>query len=134
MQDLSNYELLLYNALIMVVPLGVLCWLVGDLELAWEFPLWNDPAFLGSFLSSCIMGVLVMHATMLCTAYNSALTTTIVGCLKNIITTYVGMYVGGDYIFNLFNFAGLNIRWTMALGAIFLANRPLLEKQHYHSI
>lgn len=114
-KDLSNYELQFYNALFMVVPLCLLSWSLGDMTLAWRFPLWADPGFLASFLASCFMGFLVMHATMLCTAHNSALTTTIVGCLKNIITTYVGMYVGGDYIFNLANFVGLNISMAGSL-------------------
>lgn len=108
-KDLSNYELLFYNALLMVVPLSVLSWALGDFELVLEFQRWTEPGFVSALLCSCLMGFMIMHATVLCTAYNSALTTTIVGCLKNIMTTYVGMYVGGDYVFNLANFVGLNI-------------------------
>uniref|UniRef100_A0A131YLK5 Udp glucuronic acid/udp n acetylgalactosamine transporter n=1 Tax=Rhipicephalus appendiculatus TaxID=34631 RepID=A0A131YLK5_RHIAP len=93
----------------MVAPLAFLSWAIGDLTMALEFPRWLEPGFLGAFLCSCLMGFMIMYATVLCTAYNSALTTTIIGCLKNIMTTYVGMYVGGDYIFNLSNFVGLNI-------------------------
>lgn len=55
---------------------------MGEFNQVLEYEFLYDFGFLSSYLLSCMMGFLLMYSTMLCTSYNSALTTTIVGCLK----------------------------------------------------
>lgn len=120
-REINKHEILFYNALFTLVPMILICIFTTSLEALRNFAHWGQPDFILAFLTSCVMGYLLMFSTVLCTHYNSALTTTIVGTLKNILTTYVGMYIGGDYQFNVLNFIGLNISLAGSLVYTYLS-------------
>jgi len=100
-----------YNSLISIPFLAL--FMLSDKERHFDmvtaFPYWTDPAFLFYFFMACVLGFFINYSIMWCTQVNSALTTTVVGCLKNVVSTYMGMFLGGDYIFSWTNFIGLNI-------------------------
>ncbi|KAF7199113.1 nucleotide sugar transporter SLC35D2 [Nothobranchius furzeri] len=108
-QELGKYGVLFYNSLIIVFPTILASALTGDLHKAVTFRDWAKVTFVICFLMSCFMGFVLMYSIVLCSYYNSALTTTVVGAIKNVAVAYVGIFVGGDYIFSWKNFLGLSI-------------------------
>lgn len=74
-----------------------------------SFKGWGDWKFGVLFVFAAIMGSVLNYSIFLCTTTNSALTTTVIGCLKNVLTTYIGMIFMSDYTFTWINFIGLNV-------------------------
>lgn len=70
---------------------GLLALKSDELEKVKQFEHWGEPDFLMSFFLASAMGSILNYSIFLCTLYNSALTTTVVGCLKNVLTTYIGV-------------------------------------------
>ncbi|CAM4564371.1 unnamed protein product [Caretta caretta] len=122
-KELGTYGVLFYNAYFMVIPTMILSFSTGDLQQVTDFKHWTNFLFLFQFLLSCFLGFLLTYSVVLCSHYNSALTTSVVGAFKNISIAYIGMLVGGDYIFSILNFIGLNICMAGGLRYSFLILR-----------
>jgi solute carrier family 35 len=106
---LGQFGVLFYNALLALAPTLLLTLARGGLEQMVEFALWRDWQFVVVFVVSCVMGAVLQYSVVLCVHHNSALTASIMGSVKNVSVTYVGMFVGGDYVFTVLNFVGINV-------------------------
>ena len=106
----SKMTVLFLNSFLSAVGVSIIIFLVpGEVEKIVNFDLYSNPSFMVYLIFASLMGSVLNLAIFLCTSTNSALTTTVVGCLKNVLTSYLGMFIGGDYIFSWLNFLGINL-------------------------
>ena len=124
-KELGTFGLMFYNCLYCLVPIATVVAYEGKWDEIQEFDAWTDSTFLGLFLLSTVLGFVLTYSIFLCTQINSALTTTVVGCLKNVMISYGGMLMS-DYIFSTINFVGLNIS---IVGSLFYAYITFAEKK-----
>ncbi|KAI1285371.1 UDP-sugar transporter UST74c [Halotydeus destructor] len=107
--SLGQVGVLYYSVLFSIIPIVILTWCTGDVDLAYNYDNWHDPHFVMWFFGTNFMGLFNLYSYIVSIDYNSPLMAQIVSCLRSILVTYIGMFVGGDYIFGWINFIGLNI-------------------------
>ncbi|CAI4221514.1 unnamed protein product [Auanema sp. JU1783] len=110
-KDLGKYGLMYYNCLFMAAPGLIYITYNGEFDKAMDFI--NSEDMTSSvwicLILSCVCGFILNYSLVLCTHYNSALTTTCVGPIKNLVVTYAGMFSSGDFVFQWANFIGINV-------------------------
>ncbi|KAH0628203.1 hypothetical protein JD844_009062 [Phrynosoma platyrhinos] len=121
-KELGKYGVIFYNACFMIIPTVLISFFTGDFQQIAVFSV-LDSEYQYRMIAQAAILFLLMYATVLCSHYNSALTTTVVGAIKNVTIAYIGMLVGGDYIFSMLNFIGLNICMAGGLRYSFLTIR-----------
>ena len=98
----------------------------STLEGVLMFSEWTNTSFTAMFVIGAFLGSVLNYSIFLCTQYNSALTTAVIGCLKNVATSYFGMIFFSDFVFNMPNFIGINISIA---GSLYFSYYELYQKK-----
>lgn len=115
---LDTTTLLLYNAVISMLPLLCASFVSGELA---RLPMYKGELSVTFWLTGAAavcLGLSISHSTYLCTRMNEPLTTSVAGNFKNLLMTAIGMIAFGDYQWDPRNLAGIGI--SMA-GAVWYA-------------
>ena len=131
-QRRSKWELLWYSAAVTAVGTGVYLPIRGDIWEIVKFPFFQSSSFFFSFACSCTLGTYLQYAIVTNHQVNGPLSTTILGCAKNVLTTFAGILgFGNDYIFTISNFVGVNIS---LIGSLVYAWAKVKQKSSQHVI
>ncbi|CAN6460179.1 unnamed protein product [Victoria cruziana] len=108
---LSSVELMFYNGFLSLPFLIFLIIATGEFprSLAVLFEKANSFTFSIILILSLLMGIVLNFTMFLCTTVNSALTTTIVGVLKGVVSTTLGFVLLGGVDVHALNVTGLVI-------------------------
>jgi len=113
---INNFGLLFYNSLLAIPFVFVFMVLNGEFTPVTNYPQLYSFDFLMCFMSNLVLGCLLNYSMFLCTTVNSALTTTVIGQLKNVISVVLGFILLGGVQVNGINVAGLALN---SLGGIY---------------
>ena len=91
----DTFGVLYYNSVISIPFLLVLVVLSGEIFSLGDYPYWSSLAFQTSFLISACMSFLMNYSTYWCTEVNSALTTSVTGQVKNVLSSFVALSMFG---------------------------------------
>lgn len=106
-KQLGNWGVFYYNCVLAVPMLVVWCLFRGSFSAARQFPLLSHPPFIVAYLCSAFLAFFLNYSTFWCTRANSALTTSVTGQTKNILTTLVGVLAFGGVHVTILGALGL---------------------------
>ncbi|XP_042225324.1 UDP-galactose/UDP-glucose transporter 7-like isoform X2 [Homarus americanus] len=104
---LSTWEILQLNSYNTLGPFIISSVLMGEPEAIVQNRYITDAGFHFTFWTLVCMGAVLNYSLFLCTALNSALTTSLVSVAKSAIQTLVGFFVFGGVKYHPLNIAGI---------------------------
>lgn len=83
----------------------------GDLLAMYQYPHWMEKSFILAFSLSSVFGAIATLATVALLRITSPVTFAVVDGVKNLVVTYVGIYLGSEFRFEipLWRFYGIHV-------------------------
>ena len=111
-KKIGSFGLVYYNA-VLALPMTLFGAAVsGEFQRFLEYKYLDDRGFWGALLVSACLGVVLTYAGVLCTTFNSPLTTSMTGCAKDVVGTGLGALLFGDFVFTPASTSGLGISFV----------------------
>ena len=118
--QLSTVESLQLNCINAIPLLAIICILKGEIYDVQSYDRYSESAFIIAFILVVVLGCLLNYSLFLCTSVTSALTTTIVGGLKALAQTVLGIFTFGGVSNNISTFVGLSMSICGGLSYVFV--------------
>ncbi|KAH3862419.1 putative UDP-sugar transporter DDB_G0278631 [Dreissena polymorpha] len=128
---LTTVESLQLNSINTLPFLILICVTNGEVVKIRTFEQYHSISFIAVFILAISLGCLLNYSLFLCTSLNSALTTSIVGGIKALAQTLLGVFTFGGVSHNLPTFAGLSMSM---LGAVFYLYAKYTEHKTKHLV
>ena len=115
---LSTVESLQLNSYNTLPFLAVFCIVKGEISQITQFSKYTEISFFVIFFLTVSLGCLLNYSLFLCTQYTCALTTSVVGGVKAIVQTVVGLFTFGGVSHNLATYVGVSTSICGGIGYI----------------
>jgi len=123
---INSFGLLFYNSLLAIPFVLVIVLYTSELSTVLDYPRLGDNGFQLVLIANLVLGSLLNYSMFLCTTTNSALTTTVVGQVKNAVSLLLGFFLLGGVTVTFVNLVGLILN---TLGGIWYAYIKYDEKK-----
>lgn len=128
---LSTVESLQLNSINTLPFLAIFCIINGEIYDMRNYSYYYDWCFIIVFFLAISLGCLLNYSLFLCTSLTSALTTSVVGGLKALAQTFLGIFTFGGVSRNVPTVVGITMSVTGGLTYIFAKYR---ENRKKHSV
>lgn len=127
----DQMSIMYYNSLISIPFLLVAACVNGEMTQVWSFPHLYDTGFQMAFLISGVTSFVMNYSTFWCTRVNSALTTSVTGQVKNVLSSFVSIaFQGVSATPTLLTGLTVGLSGSMVYGyQTFMANQKNRAKQ-----